>query len=467
MVPGAPVTEGIASFALGLDLRAVPATEVRRATRLLADTLGCAVAARGEPLAERLAAHARRRSAADGPRATLLAAPGSADPPLAALANGTAVRMLDANDLYCSRFGGHNGGHFSDAVPAILAAAESAGRTGADTLAAPVAAYETQALLADAVDWRARGWHPSTYVIWAAPAPVARLWRQSRAEAIAAIALAGSTGQALQSWLRPDLPVTAIKSVAPGLLGQRAVEAVELPGEGVSAPPDALETMLRLLGCPPEAVPVGRLGREWTLARNLVKRYPAQYLTQAAVQGALALYAGGLRAEQVDEVTVYGHAGVCGSVQGSPHAYQPASQEDADHSTPFVVAMALLRGRLTPADYHGAPWLRPDVRVLLARVRLVEEPDRQRAYRERGIIGCRVSVRQRDGQTRAVDVPQPAGHPDAPLDDAALVAKLDEIMAGRLGPAGGARLLEACDRLPAARDLGDLLDLLRGGGAKQ
>src|SRR5579884_536054 len=96
MVPGAPVTEGIASFALGLDLRAVPATEVRRATRLLA---------------ERLAAHARRRSAADGPRATLLAAPGSADPPLAALANGTAVRMLDANDLYCSRFGGHNGGH--------------------------------------------------------------------------------------------------------------------------------------------------------------------------------------------------------------------------------------------------------------------------------------------------------------------------------------------------------------------
>jgi len=461
MLSTAPVTGSIAAFALGLELRDVPAAEVRRATRLLADTLGCAVAARGEPLAERLAAYARRRSSSELPRATLLAARGTANPALAALASGTAVRMLDANDLYCSTFGGRNGGHLSDAIPAILGAAEIAGSTGAETLAAIVAAYETQALLADAVDWRARGWHPSTYVIWAVPAPVARLWRRPGAEAIAAISLAGSTGQALQSWLRPDLPVTAIKSVAPGLLGQRAVEAVELACEGITAPPDALETMLRLLGCPPELVPVGRLGRDWTLARNLVKRYPAQYLTQAAVQGALELYAGGLRAERVEAVTIYGHAGVCGSVQGAPHAYQPQSQEDADHSTPFVVVMALLNGRLRPTDYHGDPWLRPDVRALMARVRLVEEPERQRAYLERGIIGCRLSVRQRDGQTRSADVLQPAGHPDAPLDDDALVAKLDEIMDGRLGSNGGARLLEVCARLPGAGDLGELFDLLR------
>jgi 2-methylcitrate dehydratase PrpD len=102
MAASAPVTESIVAFALELELRDVPAAEVRRATRLLADTLGCAVAARGEPLAERLGAHARRHSSGDVPRATLLAASGGADLALAALANGTAVRMLDANDLYCS-----------------------------------------------------------------------------------------------------------------------------------------------------------------------------------------------------------------------------------------------------------------------------------------------------------------------------------------------------------------------------
>src|SRR3954447_25711208 len=219
MATNAPVTDGIAAFALGLDLAAVPAATVRRATRLLADTLGCALAARGEPLAERLAAAARRPGAADAPRATLLVGGGSAALPLAALANGTAVRLLDANDLYCADDVRRTGGHFSDAVPAILGAAEIAGSSGADTLAAIVAAYEIQALLADAVNWRGQGWHPATYAVWAVPAPVARLGRRDQAEAVAAISLAGSTGQALQSWLRPDLPVTAIKSVAPGLCG--------------------------------------------------------------------------------------------------------------------------------------------------------------------------------------------------------------------------------------------------------
>jgi 2-methylcitrate dehydratase len=461
MATAAPVTDGIAAFALNLDLAAVPAVTVRLATRLLADTLGCALAARGEPLAERLAAYARRHGATGGAEATLFVGGGTAALPLAALANGTAARLLDANDIYCSNDGGYNGGHFSDAVPAILGAAEIAGSSGADALAAILAAYEIQALLADAVDWRGQGWHPTTYLAWAVPAPVARLGRRSHAEAVAAISLAGSTGQALQSWLRPDLPVTAIKSAAPGLCGQRAVEAVALVAEGVSAPPDALETMLRLLGRAAETLPVDQLGRRWTLGRNLIKRYPAQYLTQGAIQAALELFAGGVRTPRIEEVTVYGHAGVCGSVQGSPHAYQPASHADADHSTPFVVAMALLQGRLTPADYHGEPWLRPDVRALMARVRLVEEPARQRAYVEQRILGCRVVVRLRDGSTRAAEVIQPRGHPDAPLDDDELVAKLDDLLAGRLGSAGGRRLLAACDELPGAPDLGGLLDLLR------
>jgi divalent metal cation (Fe/Co/Zn/Cd) transporter len=109
----------------------------------------------------------------------------------------------------------------------------------------------------------------------------------------------------------------------------------------VTAPPDALEVMLRQLDAPPEAVPADRLGHAWTLDRHIIKRYPAQYLLQGAVEAALALHAQGVRAEQIEAVTVYGHAGLCGGVHGAPHAYAPASHEDADHSTTFVVALAL------------------------------------------------------------------------------------------------------------------------------
>ncbi|HLH23327.1 MAG TPA: MmgE/PrpD family protein [Chloroflexota bacterium] len=453
------LTQSMAAFALGLRLGDVPAAEVRRATRLVADGLACALGARGEPLARRLAVYARRQSAPAAARATLLVG-GRATPALAALANGTALRLLDANDLYLPPPGGRDGGHFSDALSALLGAAEVARASGAALLSAVIAAYELQALVADAADWRGRGWHPVTPLIWALPAPLARLHGRSLAEAVAATSMAGTTGQALQSWLRPDVPVTALKSVAPGLVGQRAVEAVELAAEGVTAPPDALEVMLRQLGCAPEAVPVDRLGRTWTLDRHIVKRYPAQYLLQGAVEATLALHAQGVRAEHVEAVTVYGHAGVCGGVHAAPHAYAPASHEDADHSTPFVVALALLRGRLTPADYADAPWQAPDVRALMGRVRLIETPERQRAYVERRLIGCEVVVRLRDGSERRAAVAQPHGHPDAPLGDADLVAKLDDLLAGALGPAGGQRLLAACAALPAAPTLDPLLALV-------
>ncbi|HEY7067509.1 MAG TPA: MmgE/PrpD family protein [Chloroflexota bacterium] len=456
------LTVRIAAFALGLRLEDVPAPLVRCMTRAVADSLACALGARHEALARRLAAYARRQSAPDAAGATLLLG-GRATPALAALANGTALRLLDANDLYLPRPGqGHDGGHFSDALPGLLAIAEGARASGADLLAALVAAYEVQALVADAADWRAHGWHPVTPLVWALPAPLARLQGQSHAAAVAATSLAGTTGQALQSWLRPDVPVTAIKAVAPGLCGQRAVEAVELAVEGVTAPPDALEVMLRQLGVAPESVPVDRLGGAWTLDRHLVKRYPAQYLLQGAVEAALVLHARGVRADAIEAVTVYGHAGVCRGVHGATHAYAPASHEDADHSTPFVVALALLRGRLTPADYADAPWQAPAVRALMARVRLVEAPDWQRAYAERRLIGCEVVVRLRDGQEHAATVEQPHGHPDAPLDDAELEAKLDALLAGGLGADGGARLLAACDALPAAPSLDGLFGLLHG-----
>jgi hypothetical protein len=44
--------------------------------------------------------------------------------------------------------------------------------------------------------------------------------------------------------------------------------------------------------------------------------------------------------------------------------------------------------------------------------------------------------------------------------DAQLTAKLDDLLAGALGPAGGERLLAACAALPAAPTLASLLSLI-------
>jgi 2-methylcitrate dehydratase PrpD len=82
---------------------------------------------------------------------------------------------------------------------------------------------------------------------------------------------------------------------------------------------------------------------------------PAQINTQAAIEATLRLHQNGIRAEQVRKLILHGHRNVCGGVQGSPQAFAPSSREAADHSTPYVMAMALLRGRLTSREFDGAP----------------------------------------------------------------------------------------------------------------
>lgn len=46
----------------------------------------------------------------------------------------------------------------------------------------------------------------------------------------------------------------------------------------------------------------------------------------------------------------------------------------ADHSTPFVIVMALLHGSFTPAVYEGKPWLRHDVIASMDKIKLIIDP---------------------------------------------------------------------------------------------
>jgi 2-methylcitrate dehydratase len=185
-----------------------------------------------------------------------------------------------------------------------------------------------------------------------------------------------------------------IKGVAVGLVLERALEAAELARLGVTATEDALETAFsRLLPDGPTGVVESRLkqlGSRWTTTRNLIKVYPAQLYTQPAIEAALGLYQNGIRADRVRKLILYGNRNVCAGVQGSPQAFAPASREAADHSTPYVVAMALLRGRLTSREYDESPWENPQVKNLMAKIGLVEDPERNHALDTKGILGVRL-----------------------------------------------------------------------------
>lgn len=447
--------EVMADFAFSLGREDVPG-EVERAARLyLADTMGCMVGAYdSEP------ARALRQWVLDGGsvgESTIIGGAHRVASNRAALVNGTMVRYLDANDILLEA--GGRGGHFSDATPSLLAMAEKHGRSAEEFVTCVVASYELQAALNRVFPFMSRGFHALTQVSWVAPIVLVRLAGGTREQAVHAAGLSGATGMVLNSWLKPSESIPWIKAVSVGMAGQRAVDSAELAMAGVTASTDALETAIEALG-PAGAEDVDMdgmayLGKEWHTPRNIIKAYPSQIYTQAAVEASVELYRRGVRAEQVRGITLYGHRNVASGVQGSGEAYKPRSRESADHSTPFVMAMGLMRGELTSRVFEGEPWMDEEVGGLMGKIRLVVEEERDVAYVERGIIGVRVEAELDNGRRETVEIEQPRGHPEAQFGEEDVVGKLGWLVGDAVK---ARRLMELCLGMSTAGDLGALIE---------
>ncbi len=126
----------------------------------------------------------------------------------------------------------------------------------------------------------------------------------------------------------------------------------------------------------------------------------------------------------------------------------PANRLAAMFSLPFAVATAAVSGAVTPATMEPGTPAFAAAEAFSDRVHVEVSADLDRWLPARRV--CEVEVALRDGRTLALAQPDPIG--DArhfPLDDAALVTKLD----GLLGPGVGAPLRAAVDRLVDADDV--------------
>ena len=459
---GKTLAQTMAEFAFALRYDSIPREVKSAARRHLADTLACALGARESVTVSDL----RKHALAQGGRAdaTVIGTAKKVPAALAALVNGTMVRHLDANDIFVLRRGGASG-HFSDGTAALLALAERYRRSGEELLTCLVASYELQGALADSLDFWERGFHPLTNVAWVAPIVAARLIGATPATAVHACGLAVATASVMNTWIRPAKTIPTIKSAAAGLVSQRAIEAAELAALGVTATEDALEIVLAQLKLRRSSrfdpIPLEHLGRRWNTTRNMIKLYPAQIHTQAAIEATLGLYQKGHRAAQVRKFILHGHRNVCGGVQGSAQAFAPSTREAADHSTPYVMAMALLRGRLTPGEYEGSPWKTSEVKNVMGKIDLVIDPERNKAFDTEGILGVRLVAEMNDGRIEEIVVRQPRGHPDAPLSDTELLDKMTRLLPTTAPALEPQRLLELCNGLSTVEDVAELVESWR------
>jgi 2-methylcitrate dehydratase PrpD len=428
----------LARFVVGLRLADVPAAVVDRATDLVLDTLGGAVAASTMDFGRAVTATARRLA---GPaEATIIGDGARVGPAAAVLANATLAHGLDFDDTREDAIV-HTG---CVAVPSALAVGEAVGASGAGVLEATIAGVETMCRLGLAVPgaFHARHLHPTALTgAFAAAAVTGRLLGLEERELVNAFGIAGSQSSGVIEYLADG---SWTKRLHAGWAAHAGVVAALLAGAGFTGPETVIEGQhgfyaafagghdpARLAGL------LDSLGSTWELTALTLKPYPCGSIAQPYMDCARQLReTEGLDPGQVVEVR-------CRTAPGPvPRLWEPLAAKRrpvngyaAKFSLPYLVALVLARGDAGLADFADDAVADPAVLALAARVGYDVDPtiDYPRQF-----VG-HVTVRLADGRLLTASRDRPRGGPDAPLSAAELEGKFR----------GNARLRLPGDRVEA------------------
>lgn len=447
-------TQAIAEYAAGVRAEMLDPSAVGAATRHLIDSVGCALGALDAPpvaIARRIASTA---SSSFGASVFGLRSRTTAEQ--AAFANACALRYLDFNDTGI-------GGHPSDMIPAVLAVAEPLRASGRMVIAAIHAAYEVFAAL------RRNGFAP-------------RDWNVDQAQNVIGAAVGAGVilgldsermANAVSLAVTPNVPLRATRAgrlsdwkgcaTAHGaMMGVLAARWAHAGLTGPSEPFNGIGGLCQLVGIEP--LRIERIGEARSglgaLQSTGLKFFPAQYNAQGPVSALLELRPD-CRPDDIDRIDVGLHWGgwyESGGGQGDrEEKWNPSTRESADHSLPYVLAVALLDGEVTPASFGDERRDDPALRALMQRITVREDPALTREHAgEIPNWPSSVDVMLKGGQRLERRVRWPKGHPRNPLSDVELEAKFRRLAQGALPPVDVQRLLDTLWSLDGLDDIGAL-----------
>ncbi|ABG05481.1 2-methylcitrate dehydratase [Rubrobacter xylanophilus DSM 9941] len=396
---------------------------VRQLKVRVLDALGCAIGALGgEPVRM---VREQLEEFGGNPLASLIGG-GRTAPDRAALYNGALVRYLDYNDSFLAP---GETCHPSDNLGAVLAAAEYAGGGGRDLLLSLAVAYQVQCRLSEVAPVRHKGFDHTTQGAYAAAAGVAKALGLDERRTANAIAISGTANNALRvtrtgalsHWKGLAYPNTAFAATHAAFLAMR----------GITGPPEVFEGNKGFM----DAI-AGRFEIDWEredlelVRRTIVKKYNAEIHSQSALEGLLELRERhGLDPRAVERVELetfdVAYNIIGGGEEGSKHVVR--TKEEADHSLPYMLAVALLDGEVGPEQYRPERIRAGDVQGLLRRVEVRPADDLSRRFPEE--MPCRLRVFTGDGEKLEIEKKDYEGFFTRPLSWEGALGKFGRLCA--------------------------------------
>jgi 2-methylcitrate dehydratase len=466
----------LTDYACALQFEDLSPEVVREVKRRVIDSLGCAIGAwDAEPcvIAREVVSEFSAKKGS-----TVIGTHHKAPPDWAAFANGCAIRYFDYNDTYLSK----EPAHPSDNISAALAVAETVGASGRELITGIALAYEVQCRLCDAASIRARGWDHVTYGVFSTALACAHLMKLDSKKTRHAINIAGVAGAAMRQARVGEL--SHWKGVAFATAARHGVYSALLARAGMTGPGPIFEGQMgfeKQLG-----VSLGNIGEKFAvpfpkaehrpaamILKTSIKYWPAEYHSQSAIEAALLL-----RKEisdpsnppnaglvQIKSVTIESHDASVDIIGSEPEKWCPATRETADHSLPYITAIALIDGEVTNKQFEPERFADPKVWKFLQNVRVKRNRELSAIYPE--AVANIVHVDLADGRRLTKRVDYPLGHAKNPLRDSEVERKFFALVTPEIGEQAGRGIVDLVWKLDEAASVNDLMRAVEIGKQEQ
>jgi 2-methylcitrate dehydratase len=445
--------EQITDFVASVRPQDVPDPVIEHVTGVLVDTLACALAARDCPGALAAAAIADLPRGAGG---TVIGSSAVVTLDMAAFWNTSMIRYLDYNDTF-------TGGHPSDILGALIAVAGARRLPGRSLLSAIAVSYE----VFHRISLRHRSYRKDHgalvdylsidqgfAVAIGTAAGLAHMLGYDRHQTRTAVSLAATNGLPLRASRSGEL--SHYKGVATAVSTRQAVFACQLAEHGLTGPSDPFEgrhgfiEIMEGKAGPMKLEPFG----EWAVLRSGLKYFPATANCQIGIWAALKLREG-LEIAQLRGVVLHTSRFLRHESGSEPAKWAPTTRETADHSLPYVVALALLDGGVTLASYTDAMLSSPKARALMQKITVVVDEKIESEWP--GTIQIRATATLADGSTREVHARDPKGTWRNPMKREDIGVKFHHLVT----PVLGAKTDAVFDQAWAIDGRGDCTEVFR------
>jgi 2-methylcitrate dehydratase len=289
-----------------------------------------------------------------------------------------------------------------------------------------------QSRFVDHANFMTRGFDHTAQLAFSLNAAAGRLLGMSEPQIANAIAMAAASdasfavirAKPLSQWKGLASAQSALAAMNTLFLARRGVEGPLQVIEGANGIDNLLHMQVR--------IDWEKQGYEGVL-ESTIKKYNAMIHTQSAVHCMVELVRqnkldpGKVVSIEADVIRIaYDFAG--GGLYGVDKFIR--TKEQADHSLPYLLAVALLDGDVMPAQFAPDRITRADVQQLLKKVSV--RPDQEFTDQYPAKMPAKITVRLQDGQViehEVQDFPGLASHPFTWEDS---VAKFDRLVAGRV-----------------------------------